>query len=381
MDDFIVIVIFLGVFIGIPYIVDKVDSYKKNLKKKELEMKKEFEKREKEIQNQIQKNLQIENDIKKIKDNTQNCPWLADRISDYYEMLDTTVEKYLRTKKNPAVKASQIVAEIKKEKKELIKENKKLEYQLTFLKNNFPMLEDAMQLNSDELTEALNTIYNLDEKKDEYEIIKEYISPEEYEKLSTSEKYQLALDRYQNKKKKSLWQIGISYERYIGYIYENMNYDVIYNGALEKKGDFGRDIIAENNDEILIIQCKYWKKESVIRENAIFQLYGTMILKQLETTKKVKGILVTTTSVSSEAKQVAKYLNIQIRENEIFDKTYPCIKCNVNKTTGEKIYHLPFDQQYDRIKIDITKGEKYVSTIKEAENYGFRRAKKHIYSE
>lgn len=75
---------------------------------------------------------------------------------------------------------------------------------------------------------------------------------------------------------------------------------------------------------------------------------------------------------------MAKYLNIQIRENEIFDKTYPCVKCNINKTSGEKIYHLPFDQQYDRIKIDINKGECYVFTVKEAENLGFRRAMKHV---
>lgn len=268
MSDFIWLIIILSTFIGIPYIVDKIQNYKKGL-----------EQREKDIQSQIERNSKIKNEIERIQDNTQDCPWLAERIADYFEMLDTSLEKYLRTKKNPAFKASQIVSEIKKEKRELIKENKKLQYQLSFLKSNFPMLEDAMQLNSDELTEALNMIYTADIEKDEYEIIKEYISPEEYKKLSTCEKYQLALDRYQNKKKKSLWQIGISYERYIGYIYENMKYNVIYNGALEKKGDFGRDVIAENHDEILIIQCKYWRKESVVRENAIFQLYGTMVLK------------------------------------------------------------------------------------------------------
>jgi hypothetical protein len=27
------------------------------------------------------------------------------------------------------------------------------------------------------------------------------------------------------------------------------------------------------------------------------------------------------------------------------------IKCNISKRSGEKIYHLPFDQQYDKVKI------------------------------
>ena len=51
---------------------------------------------------------------------------------------------------------------------------------------------------------------------------------------------------------------------------------------------------------------------------------------------------------------------------------YPCIKCNIS-ISGEKIYHLPFDQQYDKVKIN-GRGECYVGTILEAEKKGFRRA-------
>jgi hypothetical protein len=40
----------------------------------------------------------------------------------------------------------------------------------------------------------------------------------------------------------------------------------------------------------------------------------------------------------------------------------------------EKIYHLPFDQQYDRTKIIKSKGEFYAKTVIEAELRGFRRA-------
>ena len=49
------------------------------------------------------------------------------------------------------------------------------------------------------------------------------------------------------------------------------------------------------------------------------------------------------------------------------------IKCNVNKVTSEKIYHLPIDQQYDKILIGDEQGECYAATTKEAEKQGFRR--------
>ena len=75
--------------------------------------------------------------------------------------------------------------------------------------------------------------------------------------------------------------------------------------------------------------------------------------------------------MSDDARKIAEFLNIQVRENEIFNKTYPCIKCNINRTTKEKIYHLPFDQQYDRIQINPQIGEMYVSTTKQAEDMRF----------
>ncbi|OYO31097.1 hypothetical protein CD932_08160 [Janthinobacterium sp. PC23-8] len=57
-------------------------------------------------------------------------------------------------------------------------------------------------------------------------------------------------------------------------------------------------------------------------------------------------------------------------------KDYPLIKCNVNGRN--KIYHLPFDQQYDRVRISPARGELYVRTAQEAEKLGFRRAMRHF---
>jgi len=55
---------------------------------------------------------------------------------------------------------------------------------------------------------------------------------EEYQKLSSAERNQLALNRYWTRPK-SNWQLGRDYERYIDYIYEADGYNVYYQGILE----------------------------------------------------------------------------------------------------------------------------------------------------
>lgn len=82
-------------------------------------------------------------------------------------------------------------------------------------------------------------------------------------------------------------------------------------------------------------------------------------------------------SLSDKAREVAKHIGIDCEENVSFPD-YPMIKCNINRTTGEKIYHLPFDQQYDKVQIDYSDGELYAWTVKEAEHKGFRRAFHHV---
>lgn len=44
----------------------------------------------------------------------------------------------------------------------------------------------------------------------------------------------------------------------------------------------------------------------------------------------------------------AQKLGVEFNELAKFSD-YPLIKCNVSMRDGEKIYHLPFDQQYDRV--------------------------------
>ena len=81
----------------------------------------------------------------------------------------------------------------------------------------------------------------------------------------------------------------------------------------------------------------------------------------------------TSTSLSQRAYQFAKELKIKTIENYPL-KDYPCIKCNVSRRDGTKIYHLPMDQQYDKTLIEEERNECYVETVADAEALGFRRA-------
>lgn len=300
-------------------------------------------------------------------------PYLAKLLEDYNNDIDELREKQLRLKKRPAIKAANEVAEIKKENRELIKKARIYKNQLIVYESLFPWLEEFKEIPEEEINEIVSK-----DVSEGYDRVKDFLSPEEYNKLDNCQKYQLWLDRYRAKSNKSNWEIGREFERFVGYKYETQGYKLIYNGATEGLEDMGRDLIAIKGKKLLVIQCKNWSKNKTIHEKHIFQLYGTMVLKTLEEPdKKIKGIFICTNNLSDTAREVAKHLNIEVMENYEYDRDYPCIKCNISRKDGTKIYHLPFDQQYDRIDVEINKGERYVSTVQEAEKIGFRKAMKH----
>lgn len=322
--------------------------------------------KEKEILEKTKKDLEeIKNSSK------QSFPWLASLFADYFYLEDLKISSRLEKKERPAYKAAEDVRQIAKEKKNLCLQLKLAENQLNFYETLFPWLLDFKEISPEDVEVIIENQENSN-TENEYQLIKKYLSPQEYNCLSTAEKYQLALDRYKNRNK-SKWEIGIEYERYIGYLYEKDGYKVSYTGALDGLEDMGRDLIVKSKNEISVIQCKRWSTEKTIHEKHIFQLYGSMVLYQIQhPERKVKGLFYTTTNLSSVAKDCAEFLGIKCYENYKHQE-YPLVKCNISNK-GEKIYHLPFDQMYDRVVIEPSKGECFTFTIKEAEEKGFRRA-------
>lgn len=170
-------------------------------------------------------------------------------------------------------------------------------------------------------------------------------------------------------------EIGRFYERYIGHLYETEGYDVIYNGAINGYADLGRDLIVKCIDEVLIIQTKCWSKNKWIQEKHIFQLFGTMTHFKLTSEKNgrpTKAVFYTTAKYGDVARDAARVLGVELRTEEL-NRSYPMIKCSVS-SGGDKFYYLPFDQNYDNIKIDLHRDEYFAKTVKEAVAKGFRRA-------
>lgn len=312
---------------------------------------------------------------------SQGFPTLAKAFGDYLALRDDQIAAWLRNKSHPALKASAVVQDMKAERRKLAQKCKVLEYMLLYYEELFPALRDYREVdNPDDITDQ-----RVDSEEDP---IKQWLSAEEYQQLPRIQKFQLALDRYW-KKPKSSWQLGRDYERYVGYHHEKEGYVVIYQGIIKGMEDCGRDLICRKGEEIIIVQCKYWARGKVVREKHINQLFGTCVEYWVNQTKghvcqmelfpdllnlhRIVPRFITSTVLSDTAKDFAKALGIHVVENFALNP-YPCIKCNVSRINGERIYHLPFDQQYDSTVVETNRNEFYAETVAEAEAQGFRRA-------
>ena len=196
--------------------------------------------------------------------------------------------------------------------------------------------------------------------------------------LSRNEKL---LKEYEEKQYLKAEEIGRRYERYIGYLCEIDGYKVDYNGIKKGVKDGGVDLICSKRKELVIIQCKCRDDQGQIHENTILQLIANLMkYKRKYPNKNVSAVIYTShDNLDDEAKatladEVAHGALIH-HIIKAYDNSYPKVKCNISDN-GEKIYHIPdHSSTYDRIQIEINKGEFFAKTIKEAESAGFRASK------
>lgn len=323
-----------------------------------------------------------------IKEKSTSFPWLANAISDYLNLQDNTVSNFLKTKKHPAQVTGESVRRIATEKKILTRQLLLTKYRVDYYEILFPFLTEFFDENIDEL--LIQVVQEHEQEESEDDPVKKYVTSGEYEKLSRTERNQKALDRYLASRK-TPYQIGRDYERYIGYKYEQQGFEVSYHGIAEGLEDLGRDLICIQQGKIEVVQCKCWASHKMIHEKHINQLFGTTVKYYIDYVEgqyqnynlslfpdllregNIRPVFYTSTKLSDTAKRFAEALGMEIHEN-IPLQQYPIIKCHTSKQTGEKIYHLPFDQMYDRTILEKKYGEFYAMTVKEAESKGFRRA-------
>ncbi|MCF8495260.1 MAG: restriction endonuclease [Alphaproteobacteria bacterium] len=388
MEGFFILIVIAGGFWAIAKLFS---AYQSSIEKKAQHL---FDRRKRELESEIEKtrvaalkeiaekNRELsvrENYIKELKHQfsssfLQGRGWLANYIAEADKALDDQLSNYLHKKKHPAHSAAEIVKEVKAEKREAMKRLKYLQFQLESYKEYFPFLEE---FEDEILNEDIDfNAQDVNDIVDEIDRTILFLSKEEFAKLSTKDRNQLALDRYIDKHKKN-WEIGRFYERFLGYKYEADKWSVSYIGAVKGYEDMGRDLICTKDGKTHIVQAKCWSAQKTIHEKHIFQLFGTTLCYEMENNLPaglVTPVFTTTSNLSDVAKVAAERLGVIIKQVPL-EKRYAMIKCNVNQ--DNKIYHLPFDQQYDRVKIQ-NRGEFYCETVEEAERKGFRRAKRHF---
>ncbi len=353
--------------------LDSLDAYKTELELRDAELRKE------------------KSDTRKlIKEKSKGFPSLVKAYDDYFSLNDSNLSSYLIYKSHPARKAAEELRQIAKERREAEKAARTANYLLDYCRYLAPWLDEYIGLEANELDTIIKEIHSSWEKKEREfdEEVKRHFGPKYYEGLTPTEKLQNKLDWYWQKPNKSNWQIGRDYERYTGYLYEIKGWNVYYHG---KKGfeDLGRDLICTKDNNVEIVQCKYWAREKIIHEKHVYYLFGTTVEYYLENfgdkedfqlalfsglmqKGNVTPKLITTIELSPKAEQVAKVLGVAIEKTPF--EYYPSVKCNISRRTREKIFHLPFDQQYNTTLIEEEKLECYVETIAEAEALGFRHA-------
>ncbi len=317
-----------------------------------------------------------ENLKKLLSSNLTSIPWLSGMMADYLTYdLEIEAKKLDWGSNVERQKKVASIREIRADAKARIEQAKSAVYQLEYLKNLFPAIDDILETDYKDLDFEKTSP---EQMLSDYDPVRGYLTKEEWEKLSSVEKDQLALDRYVQSRSKNKWQIGRDYELSVAYEYRKKGYTVDTFGSYMKLDDLGRDLIAKSEEFTLIIQCKYWSKEKTIHEKHIYQLYGTLISYCIEHNlpiDAVHGVFVTSTNLSPTARKAAKLLGIQTVENHPMVE-FPRIKCNVNRDEygcTTKIFHLPMDSQYDNTKIEKN-GECYAFTVEEAVSKGFRRA-------
>jgi hypothetical protein len=363
--------------------------------KKIIQEYKEYQYKEKEREKQAQEKVdqvnakcyllrKVNSYIEERMKSTTPFQEVAELYADALSIAYGGIAQELREKVRPAkALANEIEQKLKGKIREVAYEAKQTKYRLDFLLSVFPEMEHYVFDDESLISMAeYKGIADFNENRDRAH---DYLSDEEYAQLNEEEKYQLSLDRYKERHRPNAWIAGAEYEMYCSYLLKKNGFSVIENGIDMRKADMGRDIIAYKDGNTYIIQCKRYSNHNIngdekyIHENIICQLYGTTIEYQFANPDNtlfadyshIIPVLYTTGQLSDMAKAFAKRLGVKVVYCNMGD--YPMIKCNINN--GERIYHLPFDQQYWNTKIEKD-GEFYAWTVQEAVSANFRRAQR-----
>jgi restriction system protein len=105
------------------------------------------------------------------------------------------------------------------------------------------------------------------------------------------------------------------FEKVVAQLFERMGYKV---ELTSKSGDYGIDVIARYEQDVIAIQTKKYNQGNNVGNRDVQRLLGAM---QLSTIKANKGILITTSDFTVQAKEQAKGTAVELWNGEYFNKT------------------------------------------------------------
>ena len=168
---------------------------------------------------------------------------------------------------------------------------------------------------------------------------------------------------------------GRQYERYIGYLFEREGYRVTYRGLRAGLKDGGIDLVARLPRQIRLVQCKRWQQP--VSADVLSRLQGAKERfvweerqgKSPNSRTGIVAVLITSGVVEPDAKKLANHLGIVLMERIAY-QSYPAIKAKRILPNGGK-FLLPFTSGYDRLTMDVRKGDRFFATVREAVAHGF----------
>jgi nitrogen fixation/metabolism regulation signal transduction histidine kinase len=196
------------------------DEYNRKLRQELLNQAQNFESEMVKLNQQLEKRKELVAGLRREFDTgyVKGRKWLAAFIAEADRALDDSISLNLRNKSHPAPKASDEVSAARAERRAYKERVKFLEYQLKSYEEYFPFLVDYKELILDEAVSFSSTANNLESLGDIDPVLL-FVPKAEYDHLASTERNQLALDRYLSKTLSPV-AVGRLYERYLGYLHE-----------------------------------------------------------------------------------------------------------------------------------------------------------------
>ncbi len=163
---------------------------------------------------------------------------------------------------------------------------------------------------------------------------------------------------------------GRQYERYVGYLFESRGFTVSYRGISEEKEDGGIDLVAKAPRKIRLIQCKRWR--NAVNVDVISRLQGAVERfiyeerkgKTAEMRTSIRGVIACSGGIAKEAEDMSRHFGIYVMSNLQY-QYYPAIKAQrITDDAGR--FLLPFSTGYDRMKLNLKRGDRLFYTVREA---------------